>query len=120
MTFKIGDPGIDASGYMTPEHPLAFLDMLAKEEPKSSTEMVLCHVCQGRGGWHLKLFIHPQPYPHFNAFCSQCWGWGWVEKGSPDDLCSRHQWAERNIGRCLHEWTCKLGCGATRTVDSSD
>jgi hypothetical protein len=30
-----------------------------------------------------------------------------------------HKWVEKNIGKCLHQYTCTL-CGNSQTVDSSD
>lgn len=101
--------------YLTPEHKDAFRGLPVLEP--NSTRTVLCPKCKGHGGWHLSLNAYG-PGEHFDAVCSQCDGFGWVEPG-PDATCI-HEWEEKAIGRCRQRWTCKKGCGVSREIDSSD
>ena len=111
--------------YLEPGDPGSFTDHPLQDIPEGRT---VCPKCQGHGGWNSSLNDYPLPpgyedtpdnrhrYRHFRSSCGACWGWGYLQKGQ---TCA-HEWVVgRSVGRCLHEWTCKL-CGATREVDSSD
>lgn len=119
----------------TDPHELVFKDYPKAQHPSELQygrdlfrNPVECHVCYGHGGWNLALDQYRMPvgvpeerrgrYIHFRRACNQCWSWGYVEAGSPDDTCPRHEWSEQTIGNCLHRWTCKH-CGVERAVDSS-
>ena len=93
-----------------------FTDMSVKEKPDYPADAVLCPVCKGYGGSVLRVDAYGKG-KHFQCFCSQCNGWGWVAAGGEDATCV-HEWNEENIGNCLHLWTCKK-CGQKREVDSS-
>lgn len=107
--------------YLTPADPDAFKDMQLKDSPndrgyKMMDNPVFCPVCNGYGGWHLKIDAYGVG-KHFNAHCSQCNGWGYVPANSKSATCI-HDFTERTIGNCLHKWTCTK-CGEERIVDSS-
>lgn len=99
-----------------------FTDMSVKEDPCAkypgyfANSSVKCPVCSGYGGSVLIVDAYGKG-KHFQCFCTQCNGWGWVEKGGDDASCV-HEWTEEGIGNCLHLWTCKK-CGQKREVDSS-
>lgn len=108
-----------------------------------------CPVCRGYGGWVLKdncyaPYDRTQPPPagwtwdsyvafygpreHFRASCSQCNGWGWVEKTSTDAACI-HTDVELSskeatalgvvhFGMCWHVYQCSK-CKRIRSEDSS-
>lgn len=100
-----------------------FTDMSVKEDPcakypgYSANSSVKCPVCSGYGGSVLIVDAYGKG-KHFQCFCSQCNGWGWVEKGGDDASCV-HEWdTSKTIGNCLHLWVCTK-CGQKREVDSS-
>jgi hypothetical protein len=100
-----------------------FTDMSVKEDPcvtypgYFANGSVKCPVCSGYGGSVLQVDAYGKG-KHFKCFCSQCNGWGWVEKGSQDASCA-HEWdTSKGIGNCLHLWVCTK-CGQSREVDSS-
>ena len=111
-----------------------FTDMPVKVRPDLRTDgarmpgtFVLCPKCHGHGGWNLTLHAY-SPAPgdpsgkrrHFQAFCSQCWGWGWVAAGSRDATCV-HTFAEvapDQPWRCWHTIRC-TACGEKKSYDSS-
>jgi hypothetical protein len=99
-----------------------FTDMEVKEDPGVKypgyfkNGSVKCPVCKGYGGSVLQVDAYGKG-KHFQCFCSQCNGWGWVDANSADATCV-HEWDEKNIGNCLHLWTCTK-CGQSREVDSS-
>lgn len=103
--------------YLESTDPDAFKDMEIKT-PKNSyiPNPVLCPVCQGYGGWHLKLDAYGEG-KHFDCHCSQCNGWGYVPGDSKSATCI-HTFSDRTIGNCLHEWKCTK-CGEIRVVDTS-
>ena len=117
--------------YLTPNDPGAFLDMPVLEPRHSyldESQVVVCPVCKGHGGWHLKLHAYGQDR-HFNQGCPQCGGWGHVEKGSKDETCI-HDFVEigyeeceelgiKHYGHCYHVWRCTK-CGEAQGHDSSD
>lgn len=81
---------------------------------------VHCPVCKGHGYWNTKLNAYG-PGKHAQMFCSQCWGWGWVLKDTPDATCI-HEWKlgeAPELGRCMHRDICTK-CGTDRVYDSSD
>lgn len=78
---------------------------------------VLCPVCKGHGGWHLRIDAYG-PGKHFDCHCFQCNGYGYVDGTTSNATCI-HTWTEKTVGRCLHEHTCSK-CGEKRVVDSSD
>lgn len=107
------------------QDPVEFLyDKLPlKEKPTDGylakpENLVVCPTCAGHGYWNLTLNAYGEGR-HFTAQCSNCSGHGYVVAGSKDATCKKHEWSERTIGRCLHEWTCKK-CGQKRVVDTSD
>lgn len=99
--------------------PFATLGRQVKPQgPSWINNLVLCPLCHGYGGWVLLPHEYGQGR-HFECFCDQCSGWGWVEAKSTDATCV-HEWGNRkNLGRCYNEYTC-LKCGQKREVDSSD
>ena len=103
--------------YLTPTDPDAFKDMeIRSPEGSYIKDPVFCPVCQGYGGWNLRLDAYG-PGVHFKSHCFQCNGYGFVSAESKSATCV-HVWTEKTVGRCLHEYTCK--CGEKRIVDSSD
>lgn len=123
--------------YLEHDHPDAFLDY-PEEQPENVLRMARergatqrCHVCQGHGGWNLRLNAYnlwdredtPENrhnFSHFKSSCGQCNGWGWIKPDSNDAKCEKHEWTHvRNTGRCLHLYECKK-CGSQHEVDSSD
>lgn len=65
-------------GYMTPLHPDAFLCWSVKLKPRGAEE---CKVCQGRGGWNLRLNVSNSTYPlyqHMRHKCKNCNGVGYI------------------------------------------
>lgn len=102
----------------------AFEGMTVKAMPSGKT--AICPVCQGHGGWHLRLNASGK---HFDCFCNQCNGYGWVKKDSPDATCvhetrelSQKECQDLNIihfGSCWHVEQCKH-CGKISSYDSSD
>jgi len=99
-----------------------FTGMSVKEDPCAkypgyfANGSVKCPACSGYGGSVLIVDAYGKG-KHFQCFCTQCNGWGWVEKGGSDASCV-HEWSEEGIGNCLHLWTC-IKCGQKREVDSS-
>ncbi len=75
----------------------------------------LCPVCKGFGGWILTEDAYGKGR-HFQAFCSQCNGWGWVDK--EDKVCVHEMVEVRATTDCQHWYKCKK-CGRERYVDSS-
>lgn len=116
------------SEYMTSLHPDAFLDFpVPKPVPKDNYRT--CPVCNGRGGWNLRLNAYPLPphvedtpenrhkYVHFRASCYHCNGWGYVHQSV---TCDGHNWVYvKNLGKCYNQYKCSK-CGAINNVDSSD
>ena len=97
--------------------PRRYLDLEKKSAPHEVYPALTqeCPSCQGHGYYNLT--IHAYGFgQHFKRMCGACWSWGYIEPGA----CA-HVWdgPSRNIGRCLHEWSCSK-CGMTREVDSSD
>lgn len=88
----------------------------------------VCPVCQGHGGWNLKLNAYnlhsyentPENrhrYSHFRCCCSHCNGWKQVRA---DENCQGHEWKRiATTGRCLNLYEC-VHCGKKSEVDSSD
>lgn len=97
-----------------------FKDISVKEMPHAYIiqSPVLCPQCKGHGRWNLTLDAYGKGQ-HFQASCAQCWGWGWVEKGTTHETCIHDFSDQRSVGRCLHEWKC-VKCGYSVEVDSSD
>jgi hypothetical protein len=113
------------SNYMTHDDPHAHDGMEVKENPalrfsskRGTDDYVLCPKCKGYGGHHLRLNAYGEG-KHFNAFCRQCVGWGWVEKDSLDETCVHKMGNRKTIGNCLNEYTCEK-CGKREVIDSSD
>jgi hypothetical protein len=120
---------VDANGFMTPEHPDAFLDYPPVVKPSADYGLsdTPCPRCHGHGGWNLKINAYPlhryedtaenrHRYAHFRSLCPSCNGWGFMREGQ---TCA-HEWGSaRSVGRCLTEWTC-IHCGVKSIVDSSD
>ncbi len=107
-----------------------FTDMELMEKPLDGypdepENLVLCPVCNGYGGWNLKLNAF-RDGSHFRSNCSQCNGWGWV--GLKDQDCV-HEFEEigpeesrkrgvRHYGMFCHVYLCRK-CGQIRSYDSS-
>lgn len=109
----------DQDGYLTITELGAFQDIPVKGQPAGNPGIVWLHCprCHGHGLHNLRLNVYRHPHPHFQQMCGQCWGWGWVQQGSPDETCL-HEYAEQTIATCEHRLTCQK-CGQTFTVDSS-
>jgi hypothetical protein len=118
-------------GYLEPTDVGAF-DGIPLKKPEGQNT-ILCPVCQGHGGWNLRLY---KIAPHFQAHCVQCHGWGYVPEGL-DATCvheykevgfrDRAKWEKRfpqlkgkwDSGNCIHNNVCEK-CGRLYIVDSSD
>lgn len=109
--------------------------------PCKAEDAELCPVCKGHGGWVLTVNAYPLPkgyentpqnrakYCHFRAHCSQCTGWGWVNRYSQDAVCvhddvelSQLEARAKGVahyGMCWHVYECRK-CRRRRTTDSSD
>lgn len=112
----------------------ATLDMTVMPNPHEinpiykTEDYVHCAKCHGYGGWHLRVNAYG-PGQHFNCFCEQCGGKGWVRKDHPSANCahasielSREECSKRNLthyGRCWHTTECQK-CGHISGYDSSD
>jgi hypothetical protein len=117
--------------------PDAFTDFPSVDSKRETYEKfyklpyVLCPQCHGYGGHNLTLNAHGVPrgmedtaevrhkYCHFKAFCGQCNGWGFVDANGPNVTCVHAMRHSRNVGKCLHVYTCRR-CGYEQTIDSSD
>lgn len=101
-----------------------FVGMTAKPDPATlypdKAGHVPCPKCHGYGGWNLTLNAYG-PGKHFQASCSQCWGWGWVKAGTSDVTClhSFKEIAPDQPFRCWHTIRCEA-CGETRSYSSDD
>lgn len=120
--------------YLTATDEGAFLGMEVKprhheRHPDYPVDYdVKCPGCMGYGGWHLRIDAYG-PGKHFDCFCDQCYGYGWVAKDSPNATCvhekfelSQEECYKRGIthyGRCWHTTECKK-CGHVSGYDSSD
>jgi hypothetical protein len=98
---------------------------------KDPNKLVQCPECFGHGGWTETLPnpVHTDgPDRVYRYGCSQCNGWGWVEKDSDDAKClhkmkelSQDECRKRGIqhwGMCWHVYEC-VYCGTTKSYDSS-
>lgn len=107
--------------YLTIDDPDALLGMKKRKKEDflyKDMEIVECPKCRGYGGWHLHLNAYGEG-KHFDASCSQCNGWGYVEKGSKDESCV-HDWKELpGEAMCQHLYECTQ-CGQQMRTDSSD
>lgn len=83
----------------------------------SDLNFVKCPGCFGHGSGIYIIDAYGVD-SHFKWHCTNCNGYGWVIKDSVDATCL-NEFTEENVGRCLHEWTCKK-CGKKQIVDSSD
>ena len=120
--------------YLEPGDPNSFKDMEIKPNPgdryaeDAAVDYQSCPKCQGYGGWNLKVDCYGGRYKgeivpelrHFQASCSQCWGYGWVKKGSPSSKCI-HKWVHSRAGKwnCTHYEKCSE-CGTEVFIDSGD
>lgn len=108
----------DTGGYMTPEHPDAFVDLPEMPNPYKSGPAQKCLRCHGYGQWNLILneYSRKEGYnKHFRSFCSNCSGYGWTR---PEDHI--HKWKfDRQISNCYTQYKCSL-CSKIQKVDSSD
>jgi len=86
-----------------------------------------CPLCKGFGGWNYSKNLDRGTYNV--GFCSQCNGYGYVEKGTTDETCI-HTVREldqsecrvkgvKHWGSCYHVTEC-VKCGNIRAYDSSD
>lgn len=116
---------VTASRYMDVNHPDAFRDCPLKAQPEldehdrargRTARTAICPKCKGHGIWNLILDEYG-PGRHFQAGCSNCWGWGWVAPGL-DAECLHAYSISRNVGNCLNVWKCAK-CGKEQIVDSS-
>ena len=108
----------DREGFMTPDHPDAFLDLLPMPNPYKNTPAQKCIKCHGYGQWDLALnqYTNKQGYNrHFRAFCGNCNGYGWTR---PEDHV--HDWKfDQQLGRYCTRYVCRI-CNKPSLVDSSD
>ena len=116
--------------YLTPKSPDAFLDKVKKEIPTKYYPQLTqeCPQCHGYGGWNLKLNAYGEG-KHFQCFCTQCNGWGYVDPFSTDATCihttkelTQAECRKRGIthhGMCWHVTEC-IHCGKISAYDSSD
>ena len=116
--------------YLKPGDEGSFKDR-EKMDPNSQycrvKDPVECPVCQGYGGWNLKVDAYGEG-KHFQCMCSQCWGWGYVNKGSVDETCIHEmeekskKWCDDNgvyhAGNCYHVQKCTK-CWKVSAYDSS-
>lgn len=118
--------------YLKPTDAGAFQDFPAvnpnREFALSIGYTQSCPVCQGHGGWNLRLHaysLHHHPdtpenrhrYSHFRSVCGHCNGLGSVH---PSVTCQGHEWRwVKNLGRCYNRYEC-IHCAAVSDVDSSD
>lgn len=95
---------------------LDFNGLQKKVKPKDGYPgRYLCPVCKGYGGWVLERDAYGKGR-HFQASCSQCNGWGWVNK--EDKKCIHNYkeiWSTRD---CRHGSKCMI-CGKEIEIDSS-
>jgi hypothetical protein len=117
-----------SNGYWNNTHPRAFENMTVRVSPHS--HYVSCPVCHGHGAWHLAHYPNTRKdfYAYFDASCSQCFGWGYVDPNTVDASCT-HVWEQlsyeesRNrglqTGRCWTNHKCSH-CNKIMGVDSSD
>lgn len=94
-----------------------FTDLPKREPTQAYTEE--CPVCHGHGRWNLRRDEYG-PGKHFQAFCRQCWGWGWVKPGL--DATCVHDFkavAPDQPFRCWHTIACTK-CGTKRSYSSDD
>ena len=113
-------------GFWNSTHPRAFegMEILVNRYP----HYVSCPVCKGHGGWHLAHYPSHTDNRYFDAHCSQCFGWGYVDPSTTNATCV-HKWQELTteeavkrgmyVGRCYRNEEC-VNCKTTRAVDSSD
>jgi len=81
----------------------------------------LCPKCKGHGLWNLRLNQYKSHIPqdrHFRQSCSNCNGWGWVDKHSRDAICLHEYKHTGSYYTHDHEYTCQK-CGKQIRVDSS-
>ena len=108
------DDATDFTGIAVKDNPGERFESMRKQE------WVHCPLCHGHGNWNLTLNAYG-PGQHFQAFCRQCWGWGWVEKDSPSVTCI-HKFVEiapDQPFRCWHTIRC-TECGEKRSYSSDD
>ena len=90
--------------------------MKKKDCPKDGyPDTFLCPVCNGFGGWILEHDAYGKG-EHFYGSCSQCNGWGWVDK--EDRNCIHEMIETKSTFNCQHWYKCKK-CGKERYIDSS-
>ena len=99
--------------YLTNKDNDAYLDYPEKRPiPIGNKE---CPVCEGHGGWNLKLNAYGEG-KHFKCTCSHCNGWGYIDE---NEICSGHEWQwVANLGNCYNKYECTK-CHKTWDVDSS-
>jgi hypothetical protein len=127
--------------YLEATDPDAFLDYPKFAPPVEYHPewAVECPVCQGHGGWNLRVNCYPLHHredtpenrhfhAHFRCHCTQCAGWGWT---TPENAECVHDYARQlsyaecrdrgvyHAGRCWHVYECSK-CGKTLSQDSSD
>lgn len=108
----------DQFGFMTPDHPHAFMDLLEQGNPYKNTPAQKCLKCHGYGRWILALHEYPQAVgynQHFIRECDNCNGVGWTR---PENHI--HKWVfDKNIGKSYDQYRCVL-CPKIWKVDSGD
>jgi len=117
-----------SNGYWNNTHPRAFENMIVLVKPYA--HYVSCPLCKGHGAWHLAHYPHTRNgvYAYFDASCSQCNGWGYIDPNSMDAKCM-HSWRELSsddarkrglrTARWWHNFACKH-CNTVMATDSSD
>lgn len=109
--------------YLTPADPDYRKDRKTPEQKEleflkyySFQPHLKCAACEGWGGGVIRVDAYG-PGKHFEEFCSQCVGWGFVtDKRS--SVCVHAAGPARNAGNCLRNYTCTK-CGYVWQVDSS-
>ena len=116
--------------YLSENHPDRYKDI--EKRPLDSpymphTDAIECPVCEGHGGWNNRIDAYGEGR-HFQSMCSQCWGWGYVDKTTTDATCihdmeeKSKKWCDENgiyhAGMCYHVQRCR-NCGKISAYDSS-
>lgn len=108
-------PGVDPDDEV-------FFDMEKKALPVTryadlSDLTVECALCFGYGGWRLELNAYG-PGKHFDATCSNCNGWGYVNPAVCDGVTVQHNFKTTHTANCYWEGVCTT-CGMRKVIDSS-
>lgn len=102
-----------------------FTDIVKKEKNKYNCGNTECPKCHGYGGWNLRIDAYGKG-KHFQCFCNQCWGYGYVKE---EDAKCIHDFKELTSEECINKGLPRLymhdhviectKCGRRRSYDSS-